>query len=90
MADYSQMTDNEFYDILQELCGSDLTVPGAYEVYSEHYNNQVLDTWAERNREKAYPIRYVCVACGVWSEHQISTCPACGGGDFDEEHEEED
>jgi len=32
-----------------------LSVPGVYEVLSEHFNNDVLDEWAERNPDKAYP-----------------------------------
>jgi len=55
MADYSQMTQEEFDTILEEICGCDLTIGGVYEAVSEHFNNEVLDLWAERNPEKAYP-----------------------------------
>ena len=59
-ADYSKMTDDEFQNILEELVGQMspaeiMAVPGAYEVFSEALNNDVLDTWADRNEEKAFP-----------------------------------
>jgi hypothetical protein len=54
-ADYSKMTDQEFYDILEEISDCDLSIPGVYEACAEHLNNEVLDTWAERNPEKAWP-----------------------------------
>ena len=54
-ADYSKMTNDEFYDILDEVCGCDLSIPGIYETCAEEFNNEVLDVWAERNPEKAYP-----------------------------------
>jgi len=60
VTDYSRMTNEEFTEILEDLCDSDLTVPGAYEIYAEHYNNEVLEVWAERNpeNEKFYSITY--------------------------------
>lgn len=61
-ADYSKMTDDEFYYTLQDLVrdnsGELLTIPGAYEVFSEYFNNKVLERWAEANPEKAYPEEY--------------------------------
>jgi calcineurin-like phosphoesterase family protein len=59
-ADYSKMTNEEFDAILGELLrkmtGEQLMdVPGVYDIVSEHFNNEVLDKWAERNPEKAYP-----------------------------------
>ena len=54
-ADYTQMTDDEFYDILEEVSGCNPGIPGVYEAIVEQFNNEVLDTWAERNPEKAYP-----------------------------------
>jgi len=53
-ADYSQMTNEEFDSILEEISGCDLSIPGVYEAVSEEYNNDVLETWAERNPCKAY------------------------------------
>lgn len=66
MADYTQMTTEEFDAILVEVINEDLvghsqtpagekllSIAGIYEVLSEHYNNKVLDTWAERNPETA-------------------------------------
>jgi hypothetical protein len=55
MADYSKMTQQEFDGILEEICNCDLTIPGVYEACSEELNNEVLDEWAERNPEKAWP-----------------------------------
>ena len=60
MVDYSRMTNDEFYEILAKLCDSDLSVPGAYEIYAEEYNNEILEVWAKRNPEdpKFYSITY--------------------------------
>lgn len=61
MADYSKMTDDEFDEILLEIVREDLSseivtsVPGVYELVREHFNNDVLDRWAERNPKKAWP-----------------------------------
>ena len=55
MADYSQMTQEEFDNILMEVCEGDIHIPGVYESVAEYYNNEVLDIWAERNQDKAYP-----------------------------------
>lgn len=50
--DYDKMTNEEFDNILQELVKENastlLTIPGAYEVFSEHFNNEVLHIWEER------------------------------------------
>lgn len=59
-ADYSQMTNDEFRDILADVvvdteAATLLDIPGIYEVLSEHFNNDVLDKWAEDNPDKAYP-----------------------------------
>jgi len=57
MTDYSKMTTEEFDGILQGIVNEQymfiLQVPGIYEVLSEHYNNEVLETWAERKRLEA-------------------------------------
>jgi hypothetical protein len=50
---FDAMTQEQFDDILgqvvSENCGALLGVPGAYEVFAEHYHNEVLDRWAEKN-----------------------------------------
>ncbi len=57
----SNSTDKEFDailgELLREMTGEQLMmdVPGVYGIVSEHFNNEVLDKWAERNPEKAYP-----------------------------------
>jgi hypothetical protein len=65
MADYDEMTNEEFDEILGEIVNNKqtdvLAVPGVYEILSEHFNNDVLDRWAERNPEKAHPGK--CAAC---------------------------
>lgn len=52
MGRYDKMSDTAFDRILLEVMNKDgmgnvLTVPGVYEAVSEHYNNEVLDTWDE-------------------------------------------
>ena len=58
MTDYSKMTDEEFDRILtaqvSELTAGDiLQIPGAYEVFSEHFNNAVLDEWRSQKEMEA-------------------------------------
>lgn len=60
MTNYSQMTQEEFNEILEKLLGAEtpgnlLAIPGVYEVVSEHFNNAVLEDWAQDNPEKAWP-----------------------------------
>jgi hypothetical protein len=55
MADYRTMTTEEFDDILETLCNEHtgaqlLRIPGVYEILSEHFNNDVLEYWEERQR----------------------------------------
>jgi hypothetical protein len=54
--DYSKMTKQEFQNILEELIMGNaatlLTIPGAYELFSEHFNNEVLKIWYERQTGK--------------------------------------
>lgn len=50
MTDYSKMKQEDFDRILEqvvseEIAGNLLTIPGVYEVLSEHFNNEVLDRW---------------------------------------------
>jgi len=51
--DYSKMTQEEFDSILEEIvaenAGDIFSIPGVYEVVSEHFNNEVLSRWEERN-----------------------------------------
>jgi hypothetical protein len=52
MADYGKMTQTEFVEILAWLVDENpashlLTLPGVYEAVAEHFNNDVLDVWAE-------------------------------------------
>jgi hypothetical protein len=62
MADYTKMTDQDYDDILEDIVKENvstlLSVPGAHEVFSEYFNNEVLNQWAEDNHEKAYPEDY--------------------------------
>lgn len=49
---YEAMTNEEFDAILTEIiaetpAGVLLQIPGAYEVFSEHFNNEVLDRWED-------------------------------------------
>lgn len=51
--DYSKLTDEEYDRILVGIigdipAGSLIQIPGAYEVFSEHFNNDVLSVWEER------------------------------------------
>jgi len=47
--DYRKMKDEDFNRILETLVKRDastlLSIPGAYDVFSEHYNNEVLEEW---------------------------------------------
>ena len=50
MTNYDDITDVEFDAILETLisqmsAGALLQIPGAYEVFSEHLNNEVLEIW---------------------------------------------
>ena len=53
--DYSKLTDEKYDkilgDIVKENSSTLLTIPGAYEVFSEHFNNEVLDRWAQTQSE---------------------------------------
>ena len=48
MTDYSKITDDQFTAALERIIGEHspaqlLAVPGAYEVFSEEFNNEALD-----------------------------------------------
>ena len=48
-----EMTQEEFYDILQDLvsaCSAStlLSIPGIYEVLCEHFNNEVIERWEDK------------------------------------------
>jgi len=49
MSKYNTMTNDNFDRILQNLIVENsiflLSIPGVYEVLSEHFNNEVLDRW---------------------------------------------
>ena len=52
MADYSKIKDKEFDNILlsklQTMSAKDIiSIPGIYEILSEHLNNDILDAWKE-------------------------------------------
>ena len=55
---YAKMTDADFDRILTDIVNSHTGeqlikgVPGAYEVFSEHFNNEVLEKWEEENPEE--------------------------------------
>jgi len=60
MADYTLLTDDEFDRILADKVDetpgcSLLSIPGVYELLSEHFNNAVLEKWEQDNPELAYP-----------------------------------
>lgn len=48
-SDYSKMSQEDFDRILERIVIQNLnelmTIPGAYEIFSEHYNNEVLEEW---------------------------------------------
>jgi hypothetical protein len=50
--DFAKMTDEEFDEILEQVVIKNanqlLLVPGAYELFSEYFNNEVLSIWEER------------------------------------------
>ena len=90
MSSYKNMTNDEFDRILERIVIENLneimTIPGAYEVFSEHYNNEVLDRWAREN-----PTRYripinlstikgaKCIFCGkrVSFNHETERRTCC-------------
>ena len=56
MADYSKMTQDEFFQILGEIIEEEpacniLSVNSVYEALSEEYNNEVLDRWLARQTD---------------------------------------
>ena len=65
MCDYDKMTQGEFDSLLEEVINEDLvgrqdtvvaerllSIPGIYEVLSEHFNNTVLELWKSRQDEE--------------------------------------
>ncbi len=57
MTDYSDMTTDDFDQYLEKVLENVtasplLQVPGVYELVTEHYNNDVLDLWAEDQEDK--------------------------------------
>jgi len=64
MANYSQMTNEEFVKYLEQVVTEDygedawklvMTINGVYDAVKEEFNNEVLDMWATANPDKAYP-----------------------------------
>ena len=57
--DYTGLTDEIFYGLLYEVVvdrGTEiLSVPGVYEILSEHYNEQVLQDFEDQYPELAFP-----------------------------------
>jgi hypothetical protein len=47
--DYSKMTDEEFYDILEDIVVEEgrniLSIGDVFSILAEEYNNEVLDRW---------------------------------------------
>lgn len=59
-ADYSHMTDQEFMEelvaIVKWLSTAELfAISGIYEILAEEFNNEVLDAWAEKHPDLAFP-----------------------------------
>jgi hypothetical protein len=52
-ADYSQMTDEEFRDILEDIVNEEganiLSIGNVYVELAEYFNNEVLDRWLANN-----------------------------------------
>lgn len=80
--DYSKMEQGELDELLEELISETkprdlIQIPGAYEVLSEHFNNDVLERWAEDNPDLAY-LWEVKDAAGVvifsGPEHKAREC----------------
>ena len=56
MDKYEKMTQDDFdgilCGILDDMNGCQiLSIPGAYEVFSEYFNNDVLDIWETENQK---------------------------------------
>ena len=84
MADYSQMTQDDFdrylAGILRAMTGEQLlAVPGVSEIVAEHFNNDVLDRWEVDHPLQAAGIEFKGVApccnpdCGLDRPLAIST-----------------
>ena len=57
LSEESEMTHDDFVDILVNILEEDgirhiLTIPGVYEILSEEYHDDILETW-ERNEDEA-------------------------------------
>lgn len=56
MVDYSQMTDEEFDLELNEIINEEcvaynlLSIPGIYEILSDHFHNEILDRWEQKQQ----------------------------------------
>ena len=52
MSRYDKMTQADFDRILEDLLDKEsgaslLAIPGLFEAVSEHFNNEILETWEE-------------------------------------------
>lgn len=59
MGDYSKLTDDQFDTILSSILdkmtgASILSVRGAYELFAEHFNNEVLEIWDEQQENPCH------------------------------------
>jgi hypothetical protein len=57
MGKYDKMSNDDFREHLLEIMEEQgmeavLMVPGVYEAVSEHFNNDVLERWEERNPDE--------------------------------------
>lgn len=54
--DCNNLKDEEFDSILSEIVKENasnlLTIPGAYEIFSEYFNNDVLERWEQRQENE--------------------------------------
>lgn len=60
-ADFSQMTDKEFQDILEDIVAEMdvyqlMEIPNIHSILTEELNDVVLERWAEKNPDYAYPM----------------------------------
>ncbi len=60
-ADFSQMTDEEFQDILEDIVTEMdvyqlMEIPNIRSILTEELNDEVLERWVEKNPDYAYPV----------------------------------
>lgn len=89
-ADYSQMTNEEFDQILlaraMNAGGAEIFgIEGVYEILSDYWNDEVIEEWAENNPEKAFPSRGWGVFESGERGHEIQRDDDAGKFESDEE-----